>query len=177
MFQIATLPSPMEVPPSPRAGGRALVLPWTSAQFVSLRMVASPGLKLNIPAFGRRPKARIPMTARVPIIRSAGLLIYLVAMAATGLLTVMLLSVLATQAIALAQPYFVDNSACKPSRIEQRRIAVQAAAFPLAERTKTRVTALEAPSISYDVLAAQMDFAEKAEVTSPQQNTVSRIFY
>ena len=121
MFQIATLPSPTEVPPSPRAGGRALVLPWTSAQFVSLRMVASPGLKLNIPAFGRRPRARIAMIARVPIIRSAGLLIYLVAMVATGLLTVMLLSILATQAIALAQPYFVDNSACKPSRIEQSR--------------------------------------------------------
>ena len=38
MFQIATLPSPTEVLPSPRAGGRALVLPWTSAQFVSLRI-------------------------------------------------------------------------------------------------------------------------------------------
>ena len=178
MFQIATLPSPTEVPPSPRAGGRALVLPWTSAQFVSLRMVASPGLKLNIPAFGRRPKARIPMAARVPIIRSAGLLIYLVAMAATGLLTVMLLSDLATQAIALAQPYFVDNSSCKPTRIEQRRIAVQAAASPLAERMKSKVTALVAPSIPYDVLAAQMDLAEKAEVTSPQKSTIStRISY
>ena len=94
------------------------------------------------------------MTARVPIIRSAGLLIYLVAMAATGLLTVMLSSVLATQGIALAQPYFVDNSSCKPSRIEQRRIAVQAAASPLADRMKSKVTALVAPSIPYDVLAA-----------------------
>ena len=39
------------------------------------------------------------------------------------------------------------------------------------------MTALVAPSIPYDVLAAQMDLAEKAEVTSPQQNTVSRISY
>jgi hypothetical protein len=49
------LPSPTEVPPSPRAGGRALVLPWTSAHSMPLRMVAALGLKLNIPAFGCRP--------------------------------------------------------------------------------------------------------------------------
>ena len=178
MFQIATLPSPMEVPPSPRAGGWALVLPWTSAHLVPLRMVAALRPKLNIPAFGRRPEARIAMTKRAPIIRSAGVLIYLVAMAGTGLLTVMLVSVLATQAIALAQPYFMDNSPRRPSRIEQRRIAVQAAAAPLAERTKTTVTALVEPSISYDVLAAQMDLAEKEKVTSPQKSTIStRISY
>ena len=47
----------------------------------------------------------------------------------------------------------------------KRRIAVQAAAAPLAERTKTTVTALVEPSISYDVLAAQMDLAEKEKST------------
>jgi hypothetical protein len=41
VLQMATLPSPMEVPPSPRAGGWALVLPWTSAHLVPLRMVAA----------------------------------------------------------------------------------------------------------------------------------------
>ena len=56
MFQIATLPSPMEAPPSPRAGGRA---------FVPLRTVAALRPKWNIPAFRRQPK-----TARVPIIRA-----------------------------------------------------------------------------------------------------------
>lgn len=118
------------------------------------------------------------MTKRAPSIRSAGVLIYLVAMAGTGLLTVMLVSVLATQAIALAQPYFMDNSPCRPSRIEQRRIAVQAAAAPLAARTKTTVKALIEPSISYDVLAAQMDLAEKEKVTSPQESMIStRISY
>jgi len=55
---------------------------------------------------------------------------------------------------------------------------VQAAASPLAERMKSKVTALVAPSIPYDVLAAQMDLAEKAEVTSPQKSTIStRISY
>jgi len=104
------------------------------------------------------------MTVRAPINRCAGVIVYLLAIAGTCLLTVKLSAVLATQAVALTQPYFLDNWPCMPSLIEQRRVAAQVAAPPMAEGIKMRVAALEAPSISGDVLAAQMDLAEKEDL-------------
>jgi len=50
----------------------------------------------------------------------------------------------------------------------------------MAEGIKERVAALEAPSISVDALAAQMDLAEKVDLApvTPQRNTLStRISY
>lgn len=127
---------------------------------------------------GAATKLRLARIARVATIRSAGALIYLIAMAGTGLLTVMLSSALAIQTIALAQPYFLDDCPCRPSLVEQRRIAAQAVGSRQAERTTPRVTALVAPSISYDALAVQMDFAEKEDSPPPQRSTLStRISY
>jgi hypothetical protein len=101
------------------------------------------------------------MTARSSISGFGAVLAYFFAMIGIGLLALKLSSLLATQAIALTEPYLLNNCPCMPSLVEQRLIAEQNAAPPTYEETKTKVTALEAPSISFDVLAAQIDLAEK----------------
>jgi hypothetical protein len=111
------------------------------------------------------------MRVRVDINRCAGVMVYLLAIGGTSLLTVKLSSVLATQAIALTQPYFLDNCPCLPSLIEQRRMAAEVVAPPMAEGVKERVAALETPSISVDVLAAQMDLAEKEDLAPAPEAT------
>ena len=93
--------------------------------------------------------------------RSAGVIVYVLAIVGTPLLTVKLSSVLATQAIALSQPYFMDNCPCLPTLIEQRRIAAEVGQPPTTEAPEKHVAALEAPSLSVDVLAPQMDLAEQ----------------
>ena len=98
-------------------------------------------------------------------------MIYLLAIGGTGLLTVKLSSVLATQAIVLTQPYFLDNCPCLPSLIEQRRMAAELAAPPMAGGVKERVATLGTPSISVDVLAAQMDLAEKEDLAPAAEAT------
>jgi hypothetical protein len=97
--------------------------------------------------------------------RSAGVIVYVLAIVGTPLLTVKLSSVLATQAIALTQPYFLDNCPCLPTLVEQRRMAAEVAQPPTTEGTEKRVAALEAPSLSVDILAAQMDIAEQENLT------------
>jgi hypothetical protein len=93
--------------------------------------------------------------------RCAGVIVYVLAIVGTPLLTVKLSSVLATQAIALSRPYFLDNSPCLPTLVEQRRIASAVAQPPTTEGSEKHVAALEAPWLSVDVLAAQMDLAEQ----------------
>ncbi len=102
------------------------------------------------------------MTMNVPIGRFAAAMIYLLAITGAGVLVMKLTSVLATQAIALSQPYLLDHCPCLPSLVEQRRIAAQIAA-PLTAESNERVAALEAPSIPAGILAAQMDLAEQQE--------------
>jgi hypothetical protein len=93
--------------------------------------------------------------------RCAGVIVYVLAIVGTPLLTVKLSSVLATQAIALTQPYFLDNCPCLPTLVEQRRMAAEVAQPPTTEGPEKHVAALETPSLSVDVLAAQMDLAEQ----------------
>jgi hypothetical protein len=112
------------------------------------------------------------MKVRVDINRCAGVMVYLLAIGGTALLTVKLSSVLATQAIVLTQPYFLDNCPCLPSLIEQRRMAAEVAAPPMAEGVKERVATLDTPSISVDVLAAQMDLAEKEDLAPAAEATL-----
>ncbi len=95
------------------------------------------------------------MTTRIPIVG-----MYLLALAGIGLLTLKLSSLLAMQAIALTQPYFVDNCPCLPPLVEQRRMAAIDAPAQVAGHAKSRVAALEAPVIPAGLLAAQMDRAE-----------------
>ena len=111
------------------------------------------------------------MTMRTPLDRCAAVSVYLLAIAGSCLLTLKLSSVMAVQAIALTQPYFLDHCPCMPSIIEQRRIA-QFAAPSMAERMKERVAVLEVPSLSVDVLAAQMDLAEQADRASVAGSTL-----
>ncbi len=106
------------------------------------------------------------MTARFPISGCAAVVGYFVAMMGIGVFALKLSSVLATQAIALTEPYFLNDCPCMPSLVEQRLIAEQITAPPTHEATKTKVTALESPSISIDDLAAQMDLAEKEDLPS-----------
>jgi len=106
------------------------------------------------------------MTARFPISGCAAVAGYFVAMMAIDVFALKLSSVLATQAIALNEPYFLNNCSCAPSLVEQKLVAEQITAPPTHEATKTKVTALESPSNSIDVLAAQMDLAEKEDAPS-----------
>jgi hypothetical protein len=110
--------------------------------------------------------------------RCAGLIVYVLAIVGTPLLTVKLSSVLATQAIALTQPYFLENCPCLPPLVEQRRMAAEVAQPPTTEGPEKHVAALEAPSLSIDVLAAQMDLAEQ-ESLAPAADTMlpTRIFH
>lgn len=107
------------------------------------------------------------MTVREPIHWCAAAAAYLVGVTTVGLLTVKLASLVAGQAIALTQPYLLGTCPCLPSLVEQRRIAAQVAAPPVAARTESRVAAVEAPAISVDVLAAQMDLAEREDRLMP----------
>jgi hypothetical protein len=109
---------------------------------------------------------------RTPLDRCAAVSVYLLGIAGICLLTVKLSSVMAVQAIALTQPYFLDHCPCMPSIIEQRRIA-QFAAPSMTERLKERVAVLEAPSLSVEVLAAQMDLAEQADRASTTASALS----
>jgi hypothetical protein len=103
------------------------------------------------------------MRIRMLIGPCVGALTYLLATAGAGLLTVKLSSLLATQAIALTQPYFLDHCPCLPPLVEQRRMAAQIA-VPLTTKKDERAPASEAPAISVGILAAQMDLAEQADL-------------
>ena len=110
--------------------------------------------------------------------RCAGLIVYVLAIVGTPLLTVKLSSVLATQAITLTQPYFLENCPCLPPLVEQRRMAAEVAQPPTTEGPEKHVAALEAPSLSVDVLAAQLDLAEQ-ESLAPAADAMlpARIFH
>jgi hypothetical protein len=109
------------------------------------------------------------MMVQVPINQWAGIAIYLLAITGISLFGTKLSSVVAEQAAALALPY-LDNSPPKLSLIERRRIEATQTAQPLPGGARRRVTALEAPSMPANVLAARLDLAEKdalIETASP----------
>ena len=180
----ATAPFEFDEAAQGREARQLVVMPWPNAVWYPEDRTLSedthcPSREVE---FSKRPGAAANLglagIARVATIRSAVALIYLIAMTGTGLLTVVLSSALATQTIALAQPYFLSNCPCRPSLVEQRRKAAQAVVSRQAGRTTARVTALVAPSISYDALAVQMDLAEKEDSPAPQRSTLStRISY
>ena len=97
---------------------------------------------------------------RVPINRCVGLFAYALTIGGACLLTLKLSSVLATQAIALSQPYFLEHCPCLPPLVEQRRMVAEAGAAPTADGRSERVAALDVPAIPAGALAAQLDLAE-----------------
>jgi hypothetical protein len=105
----------------------------------------------------------------------AAVVTYLFAMAGFGLLLVELSSVLATQAIALSQPYFLHGPR-KPSLIEQRRMEAMLAVQPPREEI-TRTTLSELPSLPANILAAQLDLAEKEKEDTASSTRVESTAY
>ncbi len=102
---------------------------------------------------------------QVPVSQGAGVIVYFVAMTGIGLLDVKLLSMAAERTFVLAQPYLTG-----PPRlplIEQRRIDATLSLPPLPRADKERVAALEAPALPANVLAARLDFIERADLTEP----------
>jgi hypothetical protein len=100
---------------------------------------------------------------QVPISQGAGIAVYFVAMTGIGLLDVKLLSMAAERTFVLAEPYLTG-----PPRlplIEQRRIDATLSLPPLPRGDKERVAALEAPALPANVLAARLDFIERADLT------------
>jgi hypothetical protein len=85
-------------------------------------------------------------------------------MAVVGLLIMRLSSVLATQAIALSQLY-LPNSPRTPSLIEQRRLEAMLAAQPPGGEV-TRIDLSEPPTLPANILAAQLDLAERDPASS-----------
>jgi hypothetical protein len=90
---------------------------------------------------------RFGMTARFPISGCAAVVGYFVAMMGIGVFAVKLSSVLATQAIALTEPYFLNNCSCVPSLVEQRLIAEQITAPP---HTRSNENKSDSPGIAFD---------------------------
>jgi hypothetical protein len=108
----------------------------------------------------------VAMTVQVPITQWAGIVIYLLAITGISLLGTRLSSVVAEQTIVLALPH-LDHGPPKLSLIEQRRIDAARAAQPLPEVARKRVTALEAPAMLPNILAARLDLAEKEDLIEP----------
>ena len=100
---------------------------------------------------------------RTSVSLCVGVVGYIFAMAGIGVLGVKLASVVATKTIALSLPYLLDKDPRKPSRMEQRLIDVAQAIPPL---PIAKVSASAVPSVSYDVLAAQLDLSEEGDPNS-----------
>ncbi len=108
---------------------------------------------------------------QVPIGQGARIAVYFVAMTGIGLLDVKLLSMAAERTFVLAQPYLTG-----PPRlplIEQRRIDATLSIPPLPRGDKERVAALEAPALPANVLAARLDFIERADLTEPASTHIA----
>jgi len=112
---------------------------------------------------------------RVPVGLSAGVVAYFLAMAGIGLFGLKLSSVVTAKAIVLGLPYVLDKNPRRPSRIEQRHLAVTQSVLPM---PAAKVVALKEPAVPYGVLAAQLDLAETegsiSEAETPAPSGVGR---
>jgi hypothetical protein len=78
-------------------------------------------------------------------------------MAGISVLGWKLSSVVTAKTITLSLSYLLNENPRKPSRVEQRRIDVAQAVPPM---PVAKLVAFKEPAVSYDILAAQLDFAE-----------------
>ena len=99
-----------------------------------------------------------------------GLVAYLLAMAGTIFLGTKLLPLVAVNTIELAQPY-LDSGTPKISLIEQRQIDSALAFPPSHYRERTHVVTIEVPPAAPAILAAQLDLAEKNDLTTTLAKT------
>jgi hypothetical protein len=105
------------------------------------------------------------MMVQVPINQWTAIAIYFLAMTGSGLLSMKLASLVADQAIVLTLPY-LDNSPPTLSLIERRRIDAMLSIRPLSEGERKRIAALEIPSLSTNVLAGRLYFADEEALTN-----------
>jgi hypothetical protein len=110
------------------------------------------------------------MMVDVSINQWAGIVIYLLAITGISFLGAKLSSVVAGQTIVLALPY-LDNGPPKLSLMGRRRVEAMQAVQPLPEGARTRVAALEPPSVPANILAVRLDLAEKADLNEPASPT------
>lgn len=107
---------------------------------------------------------------QVSINRWAGIAVYLLAITGISFFGAKLSSVVAGQTIVLALPY-LDNGPRKLSLMGRRRVEAIQAVQPLPEGARTRVAALEPPSVPANILAVRLDLAEKADLNEPASPT------
>ena len=99
-----------------------------------------------------------------------GLVTYLLVIAGTIFLGTKLLPLVAVNTIELAQPY-LDSGPPKVSLIEQRQIDSALALPPSHYQERAHVVTIEVPSAAPAILAAQLDLAEKNDLTTTLAET------
>lgn len=101
---------------------------------------------------------------RVLVNKWTGVVVYLVSVAGMSVLCVDLSYLMARQAIALALPYFPEPGPRQISLVDRRQIDAQASK-PL---SRVEEVALTVPAIPPQILAAQLDLAEKEDAADTQ---------
>jgi hypothetical protein len=97
---------------------------------------------------------------RVRVSPLAEVAAYFLAMTCLGALGLQLAATVTANVIVLSLPHLLDKNSPRPSRVEQRRIDAAQAVSPMPGGFGKLVIALEASSVPYDVLAAQLDLAD-----------------
>ncbi len=100
--------------------------------------------------------------------RWLGLAVYLASVSGACLVCAYLSHHVAKQAVAVALPYFPDETPRQPSLVERRQIEANQAILALAATEETNAAALTAPAMPPQVLAAQLDRLEKADLSGVQ---------
>ena len=103
-----------------------------------------------------------------------GLVAYLLVIAGTIFLGTKLLPLVAVNTIELAQPY-LDSGPPKVSLIEQRQIDSALALPPSHYQEQAHVVTIEVPSAAPAILAAQLDLAEKDDLTTMLAETEAAV--
>jgi hypothetical protein len=104
-------------------------------------------------------------SVRVLVNKWIGVVVYLVSVAGMSVLTVDLSYHMARQAIALALPYFPEPGPRQISLVERRQIDAEQASKPL---SRVEEVVLTVPAIPPQILAAQLDLAEKEDAADTQ---------
>ena len=97
---------------------------------------------------------------QVPMNQWTAIAIYLLAMSGVSILSMELASIVAEQAIVVSERY-LDNGPPKLSLIERRRIETMLSIQPLSEGERKRIAALTIPSLSTNVVAGRLYFADE----------------
>ena len=91
----------------------------------------------------------------------SGLAVYLVSVSGMSILCAILAYQVALQAVAISLPYFPNQGSRQLSLVERRQIDASQVARPLSRIVEVPQTV---PSISPQILAAQLDTAEKEDL-------------